>query len=49
MLDDLIAQRQVNHSTVAIQEPMHTVGVLTPSDTRTDTVIDVIGDLPSLM
>jgi hypothetical protein len=35
VLDDLIAQRQVNHSTVAIQELMHTVGVLDPSDART--------------
>jgi hypothetical protein len=43
MLDDLIAQRQVNHSTIAIQELMHTVGVLNPSDARTATVIDVIG------
>jgi hypothetical protein len=43
MLDDLIAQRQVNHSTVAIQELMHTIGVLNPSDARTATVIDVIG------
>jgi hypothetical protein len=43
MLDDLIAQRQVNHSTVAIQELMHSVGVLNPSDARTATVIDVIG------
>ena len=43
VLDDLIAQRQVNHSTVAIQELMHTVGVLNPSDARTATVIDVIG------
>ena len=43
MLDDLIAQRQVNHSTVTIQELMHTVGVLNPSDARTATVIDVIG------
>jgi predicted nucleic acid-binding protein len=43
ILDDLIAQRQVNHSTVAIQELMHTVGVLNPSDTRTATVVDVIG------
>lgn len=38
-LDDLIAQRQVNHSTVAIQELMHTVGVLNPSDARTADVI----------
>jgi hypothetical protein len=43
ILDDLIAQRQVNHSTAAIQELMHTVGVLNPSDARTATVIDVIG------
>jgi predicted nucleic acid-binding protein len=43
ILDDLIAQRQVNHSIVAIQELMHTVGVLNPSDARTATVIDVIG------
>lgn len=43
ILNDLIAQRQVNHSTVAIQELMHTVGVLNPSDGRTAIVIDVIG------
>jgi hypothetical protein len=43
MLDDLISQRQVNHSTVAIQELMHTVGALNPSDARTGPVIDVIG------
>lgn len=42
-LDDLIAQRQVNHSTVAIQELMHTVGVLSPSDARTAGVIAEIG------
>jgi hypothetical protein len=43
ILDDLITQRQINHSTVAIQELMHTVGVLDPSDARTATVIEVIG------
>ncbi len=43
VLDDLIAQRQVNHSTVAIQELMHTVGVLNPSDARTVGVIAEIG------
>lgn len=43
VLDDLIAQRRVNHSTVAIQELMHTVGVLSPSDPRTARVIDEIG------
>ena len=44
MLDDLIAQRQVNHSTVAIQELMHTVGVLNPSDARTASVVAEIGE-----
>jgi len=43
VLDDLIVQRQVNHSTVAIQELMHTVGVLHPSDGRTAGVIAEIG------
>jgi hypothetical protein len=43
VLDDLIAQRQVNHSTVAIQELMHTVGVLQPSDRRTAGIIAEIG------
>jgi hypothetical protein len=43
VLDDLIAQRQVNHSTVAIQELMHAVGVLNPSDGRTPGVIAEIG------
>ena len=43
VLDDLIARRQVNHSTVAIQELMHTVGVLIPTNARTASVVDVIG------
>lgn len=43
MLDDLIAQRQVNHSTVSIQELMHTVGALNPSDARTAGVVSEIG------
>src|ERR1700716_1581510 len=44
VLDDLIAQRQVNHSTVAIRELMHTVGVLSPSDARTAGIITEIGE-----
>ena len=43
VLDDLVARRQVNHSTVAIQELMHTVGVLNPTDVRTAGVIAEIG------
>jgi hypothetical protein len=42
-LDNLIARRLVNHSTVAIQELMHTVGVLDPRDVRTAGVIVEIG------
>ena len=43
LVEDLIAQRQVNHSTVAIQELMHTVGALNPSDGRTARVVAEIG------
>jgi len=43
LLDDLIARRQINHSTVAIQELMHTVGVLSPTDHRTVGVVAEIG------
>lgn len=42
-LDDLIAQRHVHHSTVAIQELMHTAGVLDPADSRTAGAIAEIG------
>ena len=45
VLDDLITQRQVNHSSVAIQELMHTVGVLNPADGRTAGAIAEIGKL----
>jgi hypothetical protein len=43
VVDELIAQRQINHSTIAVQELMHTVGVLSPSDRRTEGVIAEIG------
>jgi hypothetical protein len=43
VLERLVAQRQVNHSTVAIQELMHTVGVLNPADTRTAAAVAAIG------
>jgi hypothetical protein len=42
ILDSLIEARQINHSTVAIQELMHTVGVLNPKDPRTAAVIAMI-------
>src|SRR5215475_10788042 len=43
VLDDLIANRQVNHSVVAIQELMHTVGALDPADSRTAGAVAEIG------
>jgi len=43
LLDDLIAQRNVSHSTIAIQELMHTVGVLRPGDKRTAGAVAEIG------
>jgi hypothetical protein len=49
ILDDLIAIRVVNHSTIAIQELMHTVGVLDPGDPRTPGVIAEIGSLIEAM
>jgi hypothetical protein len=42
ILDLLIDRRQVNHSTVAIQELMHAVGALSPKDARTPAVISEI-------
>ena len=42
ILDALLEGRQVNHSTVAVQELMHTVGVLVPSDPRTPAAIGQI-------
>jgi hypothetical protein len=49
VLEELIARRQVNHSTVAIQELMHAVGMLNPSDVRTGRVIARIGGLIKAM
>jgi hypothetical protein len=42
ILNLLIEGRQVNHSTVAIQELMHTIGVLDPRDARTAAIIGEI-------
>ncbi|CAN7604014.1 hypothetical protein LJR164_004531 [Phenylobacterium sp. LjRoot164] len=39
LVEQLVAVRQVNHSTIAIQELTHTVGVLDPHDRRTPAVI----------
>ena len=41
-IEQLIDTRQVNHSTVAMQELMHTIGVLDPDDPRTAAAIEVI-------
>ena len=45
ILDLLVATRQVNHSAVAIQELMHTVGVLNPNDHRTSAAVSAIRGL----
>lgn len=42
LVEALIAARQTHHSTVAIQELMHTIGVLDPGDGRSSAVVDVI-------
>jgi predicted nucleic acid-binding protein len=42
LVEQLIEARQVNHSSVAIQELMHTVGVLDPADPRTGNVVKTI-------
>ncbi|WP_245330659.1 hypothetical protein [Bradyrhizobium sp. AS23.2] len=44
-LEVLIANRQTNHSSVAIQELMDTIGVLDPEDGRSRTAIDAIRTL----
>jgi predicted nucleic acid-binding protein len=41
-VEQLIDVRQVNHSTIAIQELMHTLGALDPADRRTASVVKVI-------
>jgi hypothetical protein len=45
LLDVLIAARQANHSTVAVQELTHTVGVLGPKDRRSPAAIAAIRSL----
>lgn len=42
MVEELVCTRQVNHSTIAIQELTHTVGVLDPGDPRTAAAISQV-------
>ena len=42
LIEQLIDTRQVNHSTVAIQELMYAIGALDPSDPRTAVAVDAI-------
>jgi predicted nucleic acid-binding protein len=42
LVEQFVEMRQVHHSTVAIQELMHTVGVLDPNDPRTAGVVKII-------
>lgn len=48
-VEDLISKSSVNHSTVAVQELMHTVGVLDPKHNGTSAVISSIQSLISAM
>jgi predicted nucleic acid-binding protein len=43
LIEDLLALRIVNHSTIAIQELMHAVGALDPDDARSNRVVAAIG------
>ena len=42
LVEQVVDTRHVNHSTVAIQELMHTVGVLRPEDRRTASVVEAV-------
>ena len=42
LVQRLIETRHVNHSTVAIQELMHTIGVLDPKDPRSGDVVNAV-------
>ena len=42
---DLLSVRVANHSTIAIQELLHIVGVLDPNDPRSQSAVAVIGRL----
>ena len=42
LVERLVDTRQVTHSTMAIQELMHTVGVLDPADPRTPGVVQAV-------
>jgi hypothetical protein len=44
LIEQLIDTRQVNHSTVVIQELMHTLAVLDPDDPRTAAVVEAVTD-----
>ncbi|MFD0938034.1 type II toxin-antitoxin system VapC family toxin [Methylobacterium trifolii] len=43
IVEDLLAIRPVHHSAVALQELMHTVGVLDPADARSGRAVASIG------
>jgi len=49
VLNDLMSARFVHHSTVAIQELMHTVGVLDPSDSRSARAVSAVGTQIKMM
>lgn len=42
LVEQLVTTRHVNHSSVAIQELVHTIGVLRPDDARTAAVVSAV-------
>lgn len=42
LVEQLVDTRHVNHSSVALQELLHTIGVLNPDDLRTAKVVDAV-------
>jgi len=42
IVEHIVAARQISHSTIALQELMHAVGVLDPTDRRTSAAIAAI-------
>ena len=48
-IEQLIEVRQINHSAIALQELMHTAGVLNPADARTAAAVAAIRTLVQAM
>ena len=49
LIEELIQTRQINHAMGAIQELVHSIGVLDPSDARTATAVATVSRLVRAM